>query len=615
MKELTSKYIKNYILNYEELNKIEEFLEIDFKETIEGIMNALYILTKNYDKNKKIIDTLIDILKEEIKSKKTEELHLLIGPIIDYQNKISKFPIKERIKIKEISLEIQNIFNEIQVKSINEEHNEKIKILEFLILYDKNISMIEKYINENNDILNIKNENGDKILSIILKKYICSIDENEKNYLYYIILIFLNSQLEEDILKDKEQYLKEIKNCKESYTENNKKISKLLHSESNITKEELEDKYGIRFNFPNAILNEIKTFNTKEKNRVDFTNQECITIDGKTSQCLDDAIYIEKNTDNTYTLYIHITDIASFVPFSSITREEASFRSKTLYLSDTNILLYPSDISDIKCSLLTDNIKNTISYIIKLDENYKTIPDTFQITLGKIKVSHRLTYEDVDDRISNPDGSTLDNILINLAYFAMTRRKENSKKELYREYENIIRMEPHHESLRINYSEAANIVHESMVLINYEVANYFKKLSLPYIYRKLNIPSTDFIKEQVDKLNHLGTKLGQNKAFLSNLKDSYIESIYCSKPSYHKGLELDCYSHSTSPGRRYIDSLGQYIIHDLLIEKNMDDNNIYTWEYRINRAIQYTNERIKQNELFEKEYNYLSHKKLIKEKK
>ena len=614
MKELTSKQIKNYILDYEDLNKIEKFLEIDFKETVEGIMNALYILSKNYDKNKNIINSLINILKEELETKNTEELHLLIGPIIDYQNKISKFPIKERIKIKDITLEIQNIFNEIQIKTINEEHTEQIKILEFLILYDKNISMIERYINENKNILSIKNENGDNILSIILKKYVCSIDENEKNYLYYIILIFLNSKLEKDILKDKDQYLKTIQNCKEAYSENNKKISKILHSESNITKEELEEKYGIHFDFPNAILNEVKTFNMQEKNRTDFTTQECITIDGKTSECLDDAIYIEKNIDNTYTLYIHITDIPSFVPFSSITREEASLRSKTLYLSDTNILLYPSDISNLECSLLTNNVKNTISYIIKLDENYKTIPDTFQITLGKIKVAHRLTYEDADARICNPDESKLDNILINLANFATTRRKENRKKELYREYENIIHEESHHESLRINYSEAANIVHESMVLINHEVAKYFKKLSLPYIYRKLNIPSNDFIKEQVDKLNHLGANLEQDKAFLNSLKDSYIESIYCSNPSYHKGLELDCYSHSTSPGRRYIDSLGQYIIHDLLIDKNMNDNNLYAWEYRIDRAIQHTNERIKQNEIFEKEYNYLSHKKLIKEK-
>ena len=298
-----------------------------------------------------------------------------------------------------------------------------------------------------------------------------------------------------------------------------------------------------------------------------------------------------------------------------MTREEASYRSETLYLHDTNLLLFPQYISNEIGSLLPNNKRNTISYIIKLDEHHNLIPDSLTITLGKIKVTHRLTYEEVDDRIKQPQGTNLDVMLINLAHFANKRREENKKKELYREYENMINLEPFHESLKINTSPAANIVHETMILANYEVAKYFKNLQIPYIYRNLNIPTSEFLKEQVNKLNHLGSNLGESKAFISELKESYIESTYTNKPTYHNGLGLECYSHSTSPGRRYIDALGQYIIHDLLIDKNMNDQNIYKWEYRINRTVQYTNERIKQNEIFKREYNYLSHKRLIKEKK
>ena len=61
-----------------------------------------------------------------------------------------------------------------------------------------------------------------------------------------------------------------------------------------------------------------------------------------------------------------------------------------------------------------------------------------------------------------------------------------------------------------------------------------------------------------------------------------------------------------------MDSLGQFIIHDLLIDSIIDDKNIYTWEYRIQRAIQYANEKKKRNEIFTREYNYLSYKKILK---
>ena len=614
MKEVSSKEVKCHILNYNDLNKLEEFFKIDFKETIEGIFNALFILSKNYDKNKKTADYLIYLIKEELDTRTTQEKKVLIGPIIDYQNKINNLKINEKIKIKNISLEIQNIFNEIQTELTQNNNEEKIKCLEFLIFHDKNISMIENFINENNNILIMKDKNGDNILSMIFKKYLSSIDKSEKDYLYYIILIFLNSKHGNTILKNKEQYLRTIKNFKEGYIENDKKISKLLQSETTITKEELEKKYSIQFTFPIAILSETELFIPKEKERIDYTNQECITIDGNLSQCLDDAIYIEENEDKTYTLYIHIIDIPTLIPYASLTREEASYRSETIYLNDNSLPIYPNHICNDICSLIPNNIKNTITYTIKLDNNYKVIPETFNISLGKIKVAHRLTYEEADIKIKKNNKQKLDEILNHLMNFAITRRKENQSKELYREYENTINLEPYHESLKINSSTSANIIHETMILANYEVAKYFKEHELPYIYRKINIPSTEFLIEQIEKLKYLGTKVENNKAFLSELKDSYIESIYTNIPTYHAGLELDCYSHSTSPGRRYIDSFGQYIIHDLIIDKNIKDNNIYAWEYRIARAIQYTNEKIKQNEMFKIEYNYLANKKLIKKK-
>ncbi len=608
--KIGSKEIKKYILGYNDLEELFNFLEIEFKETIEAIFNALFILLKNYEKNKMQVEYLIYILTEQLETKSLDELKLLTGPIIDFQNKISALKVKERIKIKSPCFRIQNIFNEIQVRLANNLNSQKKECLEFLIFYDKNISMIEKFLKENDSILNLNNKDEENIFLKILRKYLTTSDEED--YLYHVILIIFKSKHGEQILKQKEKYIELINS---STTTSMKKIAKLMQlfdEEYCLASEELENKYNIHFNFPDAILHEVNTFKIKNKKRIDYTKQNCITIDGELATCLDDAIYIEKNKDGTYNLYIHIIDIPSFIPYNSMTREEASIRGETIYLRDRNILLYPSPVSNEVCSLLPNNYRNTITYIFRLDPKFNIIPNSFNITLGKIKVAHRLTYESVDNRIKKPLNSSLDKMLIYLLNFATIRKIANKEKEIYREYENLINQQPNHESTKINVSNAANIVHESMILTNYQVAKTFKELSLPYIYRKLNIPSQEQLEKKIMELKKLGTKIEKDKGFLSSLKDSYITPIYCQEPTYHVGLNIDCYSHSTSPSRRYMDSLGQYIIHDLLIDKNTTDKNIDKWEYTIDKSVQYINERKKQNETFEREYNYLSYKKLIK---
>ena len=72
----------------------------------------------------------------------------------------------------------------------------------------------------------------------------------------------------------------------------------------------------MKFEFPNIVLDELNTFKMDNEGRVNFTNQNCVTIDGENDMCLDDALYIEQNLDGSHTLYIHIADIPSFVPYS-----------------------------------------------------------------------------------------------------------------------------------------------------------------------------------------------------------------------------------------------------------------------------------------------------------
>lgn len=612
---IDNKIVKRYILNStNDLDEILNYLDKDFKATIEGIFNALFPLMKLYDQNKGRVDYLLGILEQLIEIKPTTDLVFLLGPITDLDNKISKLPLKDRIKLNEPYKRITTIVDTIEKKSMNAVNDSKLKYLEYLIFQNQNVNLIGNFIESHTNLLNKKNKDGADIIEEVLKKYLY-LNEKEVdkiNYYYHILLIFLGSNFQREVLKNRQKYYRLIKESKLGYKEHIIKVIELLEPNFQVELSEIEEKYNVNFNFHQAIYNELNNLTYNFEERKDYLYQDCITVDGDNSRCLDDALYIEKNADGTYNLYIHIVDIASLIPYNSVINEEARKRVKTLYLRNNEILLYPEQISHNLGSLLEAQSKNVISYIFKLDSNFKLIDEIPKIQLGMISVKHRLSYDQVDKIFKEQKNDEL-TIKINwLSRFAEERRKATIKKEKYRQYENMINMVLNHESLKVDCSVSANIIHESMILVNYSIAKHFKQLDYPYIYRKIVIPSSNYIEKQIEMIKQMDASIMEDKVFINNLRESAMESMYWDKPIYHSGLKLDCYSHSTSPARRYPDVFGQYLIHDLIIDKNLD--NIPSWEYRTKELVRHLNKKEKENERFSSEYNYLSYKKLIKKK-
>lgn len=618
MEVITKNKIKRFILDSSnDVEDLLEFLETDSDEVVTGMIEALFILMKLYDQNKEKTDYLINLLDQLIEIKTTEELKEINSHLIELDNKIKLLKLKQRIKITQPYQKLKQLIETINQKTYQESYDGKLKYLEYLIFQNRDKELINDYLNNSIELLDKKNDDEEDIFSIILGHYLNLDERKEKeiDYFYQVILIFLASIHGEVILKNKEHYYKLIKESKLGYKNHIINVIRLFDPRYQVPEEELEDQYGIKFQFPNIILSEMYTFNMTNHHRRNFLYQDCLTIDGEKAKCLDDACYIEKNLDGTYTLYIHIVDIPAFIPYHSLLNEEARNRVKTYYLKDNTIPLYPEYIGDQMCSLLPHNNRNVITFIIKLNSNFQVLENTFEITLGKIKSTHRLTYETADRILRTPSDDELHNQLIWLASFANERRKANSKKEEYRQFENLINLETSHESLKIDYSDSANIVHESMVFVNYMSAKFFKELALPYIYRKLELPSNDYIEQQLHHIKQLDSKITEDKELIRRLRESNIEALYCSKPIYHKGLKMECYSHSSSPARRYPDAFNQYIIHDLLINNHLDDTNIYIWEYRINELVKYINKREKELESFSSQYNYLAYRNYIKIKK
>lgn len=485
--------------------------------------------------------------------------------------------------------------------------------LEYLIFHERDLRLIDRFLKMHHRVLDNKNFNGDNILAILIRLYVSIGEEavDEINYLYNVIFLFKN-RFSYKINKDKYYYLKIINECNIGEKQHIIKLINLLNNNYLVLLEELENKYNISFSFPDNIINEMYGFSMDNNMRYNFTNQEVITIDSKNAMCLDDAIYLEKNKNGTYTLYIHIVDIPAFVPYNSFTANEAMKREETLYLGDTIVPMYPEYIGNNMCSLIPNNNRNVISLVVGVDSDFSVMEDDFSIVRGKIKVKNRLSYSEADNKIFNPDYSNLSKMLINLFKISKKRRKSNKKKDLYRKYENMFCKKSHHESLNVDISPSANIVHEMMILINYLVAYRFKKESLPFIYREVFLPDDEFIRKQLTIARNMSNDKIDNKEFIGSIKGTFMEGVYIDYPKFHKGLKLPCYSHISCPARRYADSFCEYLIYDFIFNEMVDDKNIDLWSYRIKELIKHLNKKKKSNELFTVEYNYLMQKKLIR---
>lgn len=621
-KLMNNKEVTEFILN--STNNLEElihFLEINHTSTIEGIINALYPLLKNYDQNKSRVQYLLHLLEQLVEIEHTSELKSMTKPIENLNDLISNWGLKQRISISKPYQQIQEIQNRIYEKEMAANYNDKLKYLSFLIFQDrdsnKNLKMIQKIIDSIDDLLNIRDENGENIFEIVLNKYLLLDEKNREEiaYFYEIILLFMNSRHEKAITADSKQYFRMIKRTKLEYKDHIIKIMTLLDPEFTITLNDLEERYKVKFAFPNVILREVEQLKLDTKNRYNFTSQAAITIDGRGSTCLDDALYIEKNKDGTYTLYIHIVDVPALIPYNSLTRYEASRRGETLYLNDGKISLYPNPVSDFYCSLLQNQSRCTQTSIYQLDPNFVVLEDQYQLVKGLISVKHQMTYDEADQIINNLGNKHLDRTLEWLSLFASVRRKGNKKKEEYRQLQNAVEFDPNRESLKIDYSPSSNIVHEAMVLENYSKAKYMQELDLPYIYRKLELPSKDFIEQQLKNLRKLDSKFVGSNEFLYKLKQTYAKSQYSTIPSYHMGINLPVYSHSSAPARRYVDCEGQYMVHDMIFNNNRSEFDIQAWEYMVDATVKYLNEVKRSNEVFSGHYNYLTYKRLIKKRK
>lgn len=520
--------------------------------------------------------------------------------------------VKDKEKIKKIKkvIEISNDDTSFTTDDY--------QILMFLIFYYKDYELIKYFV--------LSKPNGVKEFKDALEEvldYYLKLPKNNPDINYYekILELFLYNMKPQDLTKNKGKYLQMINKSPYKNSWHIKKIFKIIEMSDHVTKKELGKKYRIKYHFPQHVIEEIPSIYQNLDNRVDLTQQNTITIDGAKTNLFDDAFYILELPNGNYKLYIHIVDIPSYIKKTSNINNEAYLRGETLYLQDCSVPMIPDEITTFMCSLNKNSIKNAITYEINLDSNFdfigNNILDYLKIYKSLICIKENYSYQWADRLIKDENDN---NILFDAYLITDKLKRENASKEIYRNIQNRLD--------RLNYSVepkestlnnlSASIIQELMILVNHLTAEYFTQIDMPFMYRN----SKRLSKEELnDKLKMYYDYINSNKLHLNELNCSNVRNIadILSRTAYysianegHFGLNMNTYSHSSSPMRRYADIISQRLIYDFIFNNYLNNSLIYKWEEEIEETSKHLNEKESSNEMFEAEYNFLIKRKILK---
>lgn len=550
----------------EEVKKlIEEFIEKNNKITEEKLKKALKI--KGETKTK-IYNKALKELREEGKIYQDEKERLT--PFSKNQELIhGKIKINKAgngfIKDNQKTIYIEN-------KDLNGALDEDIVIIE----KDQNpkVKQILKR-NKENIILEVQKENKTKLIPHHKNQNIkVDINKNELKNLSNGDLILVKITTEKTNDKYKGEIIKTIGNKNEKEAE-----LKALALE-----------YGIPVEFSKESLQEAKNIKqsvTKEdlKDRIDLRKKQIVTIDCDDTKDRDDAVYVEKTKDGNYKLYVSIIDISHYIKPNTSLYEEAKKRCTSHYLNNICIPMFPKEISNGICSLNENEDRLTKTCEMKINQKGEVID--YKIYNSVINSKKAMKYSEVNQVLENKNLKEYTSFLEQLKIMEELNKilEQNKHQRAYLDFDiQEIKVNERKDGKIENFTlrsqkTAEKIIENFMILANQTIANHYSWL--PFIYRVHESPNEEKIKETIEKIKKSGIKIPNNvnsnpysiKKALDKIKEKDEHGIYrkellksMKKAKYdttnegHFALQLDTYTHFTSPIRRLPDFIIQTLI-------------------------------------------------------
>ncbi len=351
------------------------------------------------------------------------------------------------------------------------------------------------------------------------------------------------------------------------------------------------EEYELTSTFPPAALKEASKFSPEcklTKDRVDLRDLECVTIDPKTARDYDDALSITKDKNGCYHLGIHIADVSHYVKDGSELDKSAYARGNSTYFVDKVVPMLPEQLSNELCSIKEGVDRYSASVLMEF--NTKGELKNYKIVRGLIRSRKRFSYEEakqvLDRKIKSPHLDLL-KLLVELCMHLKKQKKERGCVELSMPEIRLVLDDqgiPYTEEW-IPYDITHQLVEEFMLKANELVAIELMKRGKQSLFRVHEVPDEKDLEEFFTLVGLLGYKIprdssteniralfeeAENSPFVDQLSQRYIRTmklaIYSAENIGHYGLNLEHYTHFTSPIRRYTD----LVVHRLIFDKDYD---------------------------------------------
>jgi ribonuclease R len=324
--------------------------------------------------------------------------------------------------------------------------------------------------------------------------------------------------------------------------------------------------------------------------REDLRDLPIVTIDGENARDFDDAVFVRRK-GRGYELFVSIADVAYYVRPETAVDQEAYARATSVYFPDRAIPMLPEALSNGICSLNPNEDRLTKTAWIEFNSKGEVIHSRFFDSV--IRSHARMTYTDVRRILVDKDARCMERYKtliggfmlmeeLALAIYANRKARGNLDFDLP-EAEIVLDLQGLPENIvRAERSVAHRIIEEFMIAANEAVARELTAKDFPTLYRVHAGPDEDALQALEPFLLSLGYRLPDNKENLPPLElqrllesargkpeervinrvllRSMKQAVYQPENIGHFGLASTCYTHFTSPIRRYPD----LIVHRML---------------------------------------------------
>ena len=326
--------------------------------------------------------------------------------------------------------------------------------------------------------------------------------------------------------------------------------------------------------------------------RRDLCDLFTFTIDGVDTRDIDDAVSIQIK-DGNYVLGVHIADVSHYVQFGSKIDKEAYLRGTSVYFPDRVYPMLPKSLSNGACSLNEGEERYAMTCFMTFDKSGEKLG--YEVVESVIKSDRRLTYDEVDS-IFDGDGATTEKyadcvpslmLMKELCVALEKRRKDNGSVELDVKEAHIYVDEDGKIAIpTVARTLSHKLIEQFMISANESVASFAEKCKAPFLYRVHERPSSEKASTFFAFLRQLGINASGDvsalkpldmQKILQKVENTPLNSVvnkvmlrsmqkakYSPENLGHFGLASTCYSHFTSPIRRYPDLFNHRVLKFLI---------------------------------------------------